>query len=442
MKKFSSYFLTLLAVAGMLLLTVSCDDDTEEPVEQASLTLNPTSSTSAPGDTLSITVDIAQGSLELGDLSFNDGTTGGEFQIGGQSVTQSTPVQDGANVVQYILPNDPTLAQTTAGPVTISFTLSQPDTTLTGEFLIDVEYASIEQLVTRVEGFQYIAGAISELELGSLLGSGGFTIFAPTDEAFAAVGTPEEVLALPNLQQILFYHVTDPTAGLVEASALVSAGADTVLSAEGSRLFVDASDGVTLNESATVTIADLQVGGSIVHVIDAVLLPGYSLQTSTEVLLAGQENLSGGSFYSVLSNEVFGSSEAATAVNGPTVDLAFWFTPNSGNIIGGPTNEFIGQAFESTDFTNINNDTRFYVDNTVAFDSITSGGTAQEQFPVDLFDDNADTRVTDLQVDDIITFELDSASRGGSRGFARVDAIGGEHGSDRSITLTVKVPRP
>ena len=444
MKKFSSYFLTLLAVAGMLLLTVSCDDDTEEPVEQASLNLSPTSSTNAPGDTLSITVNITQGSLELGDLSFDDGTTGGEFQVGGESVTQSTPVQDGANVVQYILPNDPTLAQTTANPVTISFTLNQPDTTLSGEFQIDVEYASVEQLVTRVPGFQYIAGAITELGLGSLLGSGGFTIFAPTDEAFAAVGTPEEVLALPNLQQILFYHVTDPTAGLVESSTLVAAGADTVASAEGSRLFVDAPSAtdVTLNESATVTIADLQVGGSIVHVIDAVLDPGYSLQTSTEVLLAGQLNLSGGSFYSVLSNEVYTSSEAETAENGPTVDLAYWFTNNSQSIIGGPTDQFIEDAFDGTDFSTINNNTRFYVDNTVAFDSVTSEGTALEQFPADLFDDNADTRVTELQVDDIISFELDSASRGGARGFARVDAISGDQGSNRSITISVKVPRP
>ena len=106
----------------------------------------------------------------------------------------------------------------------------------------------------------------------TLQGPGPFTVFAPTNEAFAAL--PEglvDALLLPEnqavLTQILTYHVVS---GQVLA-ADVTAGE--VPSVEGSPITVTTDDGVVLNGSANVVATDVLASNGVIHVIDAVILP-------------------------------------------------------------------------------------------------------------------------------------------------------------------------
>lgn len=104
----------------------------------------------------------------------------------------------------------------------------------------------------------------------TLKGAGPFTVFAPTDEAFAKLpaGTVDSLLQdIPKLKQILTYHVVS---GKVLAADVVKlTSAKTV---EGSNVTIDASNGVKINKS-TVTTADVVCDNGVIHIIDTVLLP-------------------------------------------------------------------------------------------------------------------------------------------------------------------------
>lgn len=104
----------------------------------------------------------------------------------------------------------------------------------------------------------------------TLKGPGPFTVFAPTDEAFARIpaDTLNAILAdKERLTAILTYHVV---AGKVTAEAVMTiTSAKTV---QGGTLAIDTSNGVRVND-ATVVKADVMASNGVIHVIDRVLLP-------------------------------------------------------------------------------------------------------------------------------------------------------------------------
>jgi uncharacterized surface protein with fasciclin (FAS1) repeats len=106
----------------------------------------------------------------------------------------------------------------------------------------------------------------------TLQGEGPFTVFAPTDEAFAALpaGTLDALLADPEaLKKVLLYHVVE---GKVTSDQVV--GMTTATSVEGSPIAISVKDGtVYLNDSAKVVTADVMASNGVIHIIDAVLLP-------------------------------------------------------------------------------------------------------------------------------------------------------------------------
>jgi uncharacterized surface protein with fasciclin (FAS1) repeats len=106
----------------------------------------------------------------------------------------------------------------------------------------------------------------------TLNGTGPFTVFAPTDEAFAALpaGTVDDLLKPENkakFAEILTYHVV---AGKV-MSADLSDGM-TPATVNGKLVTIHTEGGVKVNE-ATVSTADIDADNGVIHVIDAVLLP-------------------------------------------------------------------------------------------------------------------------------------------------------------------------
>lgn len=131
--------------------------------------------------------------------------------------------------------------------------------------------ADIVDTAVNAGSFGTLVAAVKAAGLvDTLKGAGPFTVFAPTDEAFAKLpaGTVEGLLNdIPKLTKILTYHVV---AGKVMAADVVKlTSAKTV---EGSEIKIDASNGVKVNAS-TVTTADVACDNGVIHIIDSVLLP-------------------------------------------------------------------------------------------------------------------------------------------------------------------------
>ena len=121
--------------------------------------------------------------------------------------------------------------------------------------------------------FKTLAAALKAADLvGTLKGAGPFTVFAPTDEAFAKLpaGTVESLLKPENkdrLRRILTYHVV---AGQVMVADVVKLSSAKAVS--GDMLQIRTSGGVMVNGSKVVK-ADVKAANGVIHVIDTVLLP-------------------------------------------------------------------------------------------------------------------------------------------------------------------------
>jgi len=133
----------------------------------------------------------------------------------------------------------------------------------------------IIDVATKAGQFNTLAKALTEAGLvDTLKGKGPFTVFAPTDAAFAKLpeGTLESLLKPENrekLKTILTYHVV---AGEVPASKVT--GMDSADTVAGPAIDIAVTDGkVMLNESATVVKTDIAASNGLIHVIDQVILP-------------------------------------------------------------------------------------------------------------------------------------------------------------------------
>lgn len=120
--------------------------------------------------------------------------------------------------------------------------------------------------------FNTLAKALTAAGLvQTLKGKGPFTVFAPTDEAFAKLppGTVEGLLQdIPRLKAVLTYHVV---AGKVKAADVVKlTSARTV---NGQSVSIRVEDGKVMVDNATVVKTDIAASNGVIHVIDSVVLP-------------------------------------------------------------------------------------------------------------------------------------------------------------------------
>lgn len=127
---------------------------------------------------------------------------------------------------------------------------------------VAIEAGSFTTLVQAVEA----AGLVETLK-----GEGPFTVFAPTDEAFAAV--PEDVLNslladTDALTAVLTYHVVP---GKVMAADVV--GLESAETVQGQSVTITTMNGSVMIDGATVVQADIEASNGVIHVIDAVILP-------------------------------------------------------------------------------------------------------------------------------------------------------------------------
>lgn len=134
--------------------------------------------------------------------------------------------------------------------------------------------SNIVETAIAAGSFETLVAAVQTAELVETLSSAGpFTVFAPTDAAFAALpaGTVESLLLPENrdtLVAILTYHVVP---GRVTSDQVTSLSKATTV--QGADLDIAVSNGAVQINNATVVAADVEASNGIIHVIDSVLLP-------------------------------------------------------------------------------------------------------------------------------------------------------------------------
>jgi uncharacterized surface protein with fasciclin (FAS1) repeats len=147
-----------------------------------------------------------------------------------------------------------------------------------------VAKADIVDTAVSAGSFKTLVAAVQAAGLvDTLKGDGPFTVFAPTDDAFAKLprGTVESLLKPENkskLQAILTYHVV---AGKVYARDVVKlSGAETV---QGQQVDIAVNDGNVTVDDANVVKTDIETSNGVIHVIDTVLIPAYKEIVDTAV---------------------------------------------------------------------------------------------------------------------------------------------------------------
>jgi uncharacterized surface protein with fasciclin (FAS1) repeats len=135
---------------------------------------------------------------------------------------------------------------------------------------LSAQAADIVDTAVAAGSFKTLATALGAADLvGTLKGKGPFTVFAPTDEAFAKIPKADLDALLKDkkkLTAVLTYHVVP---GKVMAADVKAGKVKTV---QGSEVTIATTGGVTVN-NAKVTKTDIAASNGVIHVIDTVLMP-------------------------------------------------------------------------------------------------------------------------------------------------------------------------
>ncbi|HYQ58040.1 MAG TPA: fasciclin domain-containing protein [Draconibacterium sp.] len=149
---------------------------------------------------------------------------------------------------------------------------------------------TVVDLATYSDNFSSLVSAVVKADLaGALSADGPFTVFAPTNDAFAALFAALEIsgldeVAVEDLTSILTYHVVGDNVLLTELSA------GTVAAISGEEFEVAIDGDVTLNGTIKVVATDIQGTNGVIHVIDAVLVPEMQMSnTIADIAVANSE---------------------------------------------------------------------------------------------------------------------------------------------------------
>ncbi|CCQ11230.1 COG2335: Secreted and surface protein containing fasciclin-like repeats [Pseudoalteromonas luteoviolacea B = ATCC 29581] len=201
---------------------------------------------------------------------------------------------------------------------------------------IVVQTNTIVDVATENGSFTTLVAALKATGLDSVLAdtTKTFTVFAPTDAAFALLGeaTINELLAQPDkLADILSYHVLE---GSVNAEGALGAAGTTVAAVNGDKLGLSFNGETLQVNTATVVTTDVMTDNGIIHVIDAVLMPPADMEASN--LTIAETAQAAGSFNTLL------SLLALTGLDAVVADTSQTFT------VFAPTDEAFAQVAPST----------------------------------------------------------------------------------------------
>jgi len=131
---------------------------------------------------------------------------------------------------------------------------------------------NIAETVLENGNFTMLADALSSVDLvDTLKGSGPFTLFAPDNEAFKKIDPimmADLIADTTSLSKVLLYHVVNGKYMVGDLAGLTS-----LSSAEGSDISISASGSEAKVNDAVITLADIECGNGVIHVIDSVIFP-------------------------------------------------------------------------------------------------------------------------------------------------------------------------
>ena len=148
---------------------------------------------------------------------------------------------------------------------------------------------TVVDVIVNSDDHTLLEAAVIEAGLAEALsGDGPFTVFAPTDDAIVALTeelgiTAEDLLALPNLGEILQYHVVAAAAFSTDLS-----DGQSIPTLLGEEVTVTVNQNGVMINNAMVTVADIAADNGVVHVIDAVLLPPPAETTVVDIIVESE----------------------------------------------------------------------------------------------------------------------------------------------------------
>ena len=204
----------------------------------------------------------------------------------------------------------------------------------------EVQQQNIVEIASSNADFSILVDALTKTDLvGALSGTTEFTVFAPTNAAFqktftalgvADLNALETAVGNAGLKQILLYHVlgAEVKAAAVETSFVSAISPRTTGGTDYLTMFIDASNGVKINDKATVTQADIDATNGVIHAIDEVILPldivELAILSPVHATLVGALGLADGNLVSALQGDgpftVFAPVDAAFTEIQSTVD--------------------------------------------------------------------------------------------------------------------------
>ncbi|MEM9945253.1 MAG: fasciclin domain-containing protein [Cyanobacteria bacterium P01_D01_bin.36] len=210
------------------------------------------------------TEPVAEEGMEATEEPVAEDAEAMEEPVAGEEVMEEEPVTEDAEAMEEpvadeeVMEEEPVAGEEVEEPVA-------------GEELNTADF-TIAELTDNSDSFEILAAALAAADLTEILGSDGpFTVFAPTDDAFAALpeGSVDQLLLPENkdvLVQVLTYHVVP---GAILSTDLEDGSVATV---EGSEVEIAITDTVTVN-NANVVATDIEASNGIIHVIDRVIIP-------------------------------------------------------------------------------------------------------------------------------------------------------------------------
>lgn len=177
----------------------------------------------------------------------------------------------------------------------------------------DPEPQSIAQIAAGDEQFSTLVAALERVNLVSVLDNpGNFTVFAPTNAAFTALGVDLNTLSDAALTEILLYHVLGgkvASTDLQTGQTYATTAAETAPGGKQLSILIEkaANGSVKVNGSADVTSADVEATNGVIHIVDAVLLPldivGHAAANSNFTSLVGALGTASGDLVNVLQGD-------------------------------------------------------------------------------------------------------------------------------------------
>jgi uncharacterized surface protein with fasciclin (FAS1) repeats len=218
-----------------------------------------------------LTYHVLSGEVMASDVTTMDGKTaetvnGASIAIG---VKKGVVTVDKATVVT-------TDIKSSNGVIHIIDSVMMPKEDDVVEAVEEVALVDIVDTAVAAGSFSTLAAALTAADLvDTLKGKGPFTVFAPTDEAFAKLpkGTLDDLLKPKNkakLAGILTYHVLS---GEVMASAVTTMDGETAETVNGASVAIGVKKGVVTVDKATVVTTDIKTSNGVIHVIDTVMMP-------------------------------------------------------------------------------------------------------------------------------------------------------------------------